>query len=73
MNQTNLFYIIALFLQLMQLNVEASLEQEPNLLLGIFNRQLQDRKKSSSNINYLTIEFIKLFLNFVSCIARRIV
>jgi len=42
--------LIALFLQLMQLNVEASLEQEPNLLHGIFNRQLQDRKRSS-NIN----------------------
>ena len=60
MNQTNLFYVIALFLQLMQLNVEASLEQEPNLLHGIFNGQLQDRKKSSSNMSYLTIEFIKL-------------
>ena len=65
MNQTNLFYMTAVFLQLMQLNVEASLKQEPNLLHGIFNRQLQDRKKSSSNINYLTIEFIKLFWIFL--------
>ena len=58
--------MLALFLQLMRLNGEASLAQEPNLLDVSTNHQLQDRttnqinNKDSKTSLYIRIKFLHL-------------